>query len=142
MRVTNRASGMRPFQRASIVLFLYCLAGPTAWSAESQSGVTRASVKMHGAVNAMGERCEVFKQGGLVSFNFTSIRPLDFNIHFHTKTDTGYPIQLTETLAYKGQFLAEPKIEYCFMWQNQHFSADKWMVDLEYKVLPLSHASR
>jgi len=109
---------------------------------EEPSDIRAFTVNMHGAVNAMSERCDVFEYGGAVSFSFSSPYPLDFNVHHHGELTTSFPVKLSDQTTYQGVFIAEPNEEYCFMWQNKTSKDAKWTVETHLTINPVQVASQ
>ena len=113
-----------------------------AHDADAYQDAYSFSVNMHGAVNAMGERCTVLDQCGVVSFSFSSHYAVNFNIHHHDETETSFPIKLDNQTNYQGEFLAEPNKEYCFTWQNKNYREAAWAVLTHVDVTAIESVNR
>ncbi len=120
-------------------LFIYTVAGISmllpVYVASKTAEPSNKTITMHGAVNAMGEFCETFALGEQVSFEFSSVHKLNFNIHYHTDNATKFPIKQVNISEFAGSFVVEEVTEQCFMWSNKTKRDSKWNVELTYAVL-------
>ncbi len=87
------------------------------------------------------EECFELLMGQTLDYSFTSSRPLDFNIHYHSMDGVKYPVDEKNIREQKGEFVCneqkfytEDQEAFCMMWTNN----DNAFVNLElkYKVRP------
>jgi len=100
------------------------------------------NIRLHGALNAMHEHCELVETSGLVSFSFNSRFPVAFDVHHHTDHETFYPIDVAGVTRFSDQFLAEGGREYCFHFVNEQFHHDRWSFTVQFDLLPIAEATR
>jgi len=75
------------------------------------------------------EECVTLKNGQVLVYQFSSSKPVDFNIHYHTEHEIQYPVDQKEITQYSGTFDPQKKnfnLEreeyFCMMWKNRDMS--------------------
>ncbi|MBI5742086.1 MAG: hypothetical protein HZA16_15415 [Nitrospirae bacterium] len=115
-------------KRACLLLFsiVFLLSGCAA--NQGMKGEQANAIKNRLALAPAGshEECVVLKKGQVMVYKFISSKPVDFNIHYHSKGDVQYPVSKNEITEYDGTFDPEksridvPDEEtFCMMWENQ-----------------------
>ncbi len=66
------------------------------------------------------EKCENMSLGNKLVYSFKVLKPVNFNIHYHVRTQIFYPITKDGILSLEGTFYPEKKQMYCLMWTNPH----------------------
>jgi hypothetical protein len=62
------------------------------------------------------EECLTVDKGKTVDFEWSTTRPVDFNIHFHHGDEVSYPVKADNARQKKGRFSPGAKEGYCWMW--------------------------
>jgi hypothetical protein len=109
-----------------------------AWSGATSAaeGWQELPTEIIGVENYFSERCIKFGAGEKIAYQFTSIHPLKFNIHYHPDDNTLFKVQKENITELKGEFTSEAEDNYCFTWTNLvERDAEEWSVLLEYRVL-------
>jgi len=82
------------------------------------------------------EECVTLKNGQELVYQFSSNKPVDFNIHHHTEHDIQYPVNHKGVTEYGGifdpekeNFNLEQEEYFCMMWQNR----DTGLVRISYE---------
>lgn len=75
------------------------------------------------------EDCVDLSPGKVLDYTFESLRPLDFNIHWHEDNKIAYPVKKDGISSDRGSFQPERQQYYCLMWTNPH----REPVGLKYK---------
>lgn len=119
-----------------------CAGQINAHSAEPSDDPQGITAHLNGALHAMHEQCRVIEMGGVVSIQFISEYPVDFNVHHHGENETQFPVRLSDVNTYQGEFIAEPDHAYCFMWENKTARTQAWTIDMRIDVLPVESVSR
>lgn len=78
------------------------------------------------------EECLELQPPQQMVYTFKASSPLDFNIHYHVKSDVFYPVKQDSTRSQKSVFKPSSKQEYCMMWENK--SSTTTSIDYEYLV--------
>ena len=95
--------------------------------AKDKAKITKDSVTLK--PSGMHEECfELTKQQKLF-YKFSSDKPVNFNVHFHTEKEIYYPVQQNGVIQYDGMIDPEDKScqlntqeYYCLMWENPEMS--------------------
>lgn len=85
-----------------------------AWDASGQFAAKEAV-----AARKFVEVCGKLKKGQTVDWQFSSERPLDFNIHYHEGEKVAYPEKRETTSKSGGALLVAVAQDYCWMWTNR-----------------------
>jgi len=65
------------------------------------------------------EVCLKMTAGQAVGYQFTSVRPVAFNIHYHDGSAVEYPVKLDSVREASDRFVADADRGYCLMWSNR-----------------------
>jgi len=76
------------------------------------------------------EVCLKMATGQAVGYQFTSDRPVAFNVHYHEGSAVEYPVRLDSVREASDRFVADADRGYCLMWSNR----TKKKTDLTYRV--------
>jgi hypothetical protein len=91
--------------------------------AAKEEKAAHEDVKGHKITIATGdffEACDTWTPGDKVSFNFTSSKPVMFNVHYHSKTSKIYPIKDVLVDEFAGSFVVQTEDIHCCMWKNDN----------------------
>ncbi len=102
-----KALTSRPGLNLSIVLF-FAFGGLSISSAKE---ITLTKNKVH-------EECLSLNPSQKMSYSFTAVAPLDFNIHYHVGEKVFYPVKKDKVTSQKDVFKPKEKQDYCLMWTN------------------------
>lgn len=91
-------------------------------------------IEMVGVQNYMTEKCIKVLAGQTVKYSFTSGYPLDFNIHWHTDSETFYEDKADHVKSRAGDFRASSDQHYCFTWINHAEFGDRWVIPLNVTI--------
>jgi hypothetical protein len=96
-------------------------------NASQKTNVIRNSVVLEPADSH--EECVTLKNGQVLVYQFSSNKPVDFNIHHHTEHKVQYPVVQREITEYRGifdpqreNFNLEQEEYFCMMWENRDMS--------------------
>lgn len=81
------------------------------------------------------EDCFDLSPGQALDYTFESLKPLDFNIHWHEAGKIAYPIEKDGISSDKGSFQSEKQQYYCLMWTNPRSEPVKLKYDYSVKKL-------
>lgn len=77
----------------------------------------------------MHEKCMTLSSAQKLEYQFTTSKPVDFNIHYHRGETVYYPVKRNKTTAEADRFTpGTGRSDYCLMWENKS-SAD---IELNY----------
>ena len=62
------------------------------------------------------EECLTVAKGKTVDFEWSTTKPVDFNIHFHHGDEVSYPVKADNAKQKKGRFSPGSKEDFCWMW--------------------------
>lgn len=62
------------------------------------------------------EWCKEVKKGHKMTYSFKTDGPVDFNLHYHVKRDTFYPVKKGNVTEAEGVYNSEVSNLYCLMW--------------------------
>lgn len=102
----------------------------------AEDGWQESSIPMVAPKGYAREKCMKLNEGDQVHYRFSSINPLNFDIHYHPDTETLFKIKKENVSAFSGEFTSDAEQSYCFTWKNPREYAAAWDVKLEYRVLP------
>jgi hypothetical protein len=75
------------------------------------------------------EPCFALSRGDRVDFGFKAAAALDFNLHYHDRTNQAwFPLDLKDVEAHEGTYVAPATATYCLMWTNKQATP----VDFDY----------
>ncbi|MBI4850149.1 MAG: hypothetical protein HY808_16500 [Nitrospirae bacterium] len=129
----------KPFLALFFVLFICnaCAARPAheRESAPADSKKDTITVMSSGSE----EECVELKKGQILTYKFTSSRPVDFNIHYHGTDQIHYPASQSELTDHEGtidpeqhSFYIEEQTFYCLMWENPGMNSAR--ISYEYAI--------
>ena len=118
-------------------IFIFSMVG-LSFSALS-SEITQKQLKLLDYKGAMHEQCLNMKQGDHLYLNFTSQKPVDFDIHWHPKnsgTGTEYLFQKSESLNLTKTIQIPENETYCvtFQYQGNDDTRTMFNIDFAYQV--------
>jgi len=65
------------------------------------------------------EVCLKMAAGQGIQYQFTSDRPVAFNVHYHEGSAVEYPVKLDSVREASEKFVADADRGYCLMWSNR-----------------------
>lgn len=66
------------------------------------------------------EKCMPVTSAQKLEYQFTTSKPVDFNIHYHVGESVYYPVKRVKTTAEADRFQpTKGKEDYCLMWENK-----------------------
>jgi len=78
----------------------------------------------------MVEKCMTLSSAQKLEYQFTTSKPVDFNIHYHRGETVYYPVKRNKTNAEADIYTPGPgRSEYCMMWENKTSASD---IELNY----------
>lgn len=78
----------------------------------------------------MVEKCMTLSSAQKLEYQFTTSKPVDFNIHYHKGESVYYPVKRNKTAAEADVYTPGPgRSEYCMMWENKSSASD---IELNY----------
>ena len=104
----------------AVLLFSGCTATETATTTKSQHLDTGQQEEVVVAPSSFHEACEKLSPGQKAEFSFTTSKPVDFNVHYHTMEGAIYSVREENIASKSGEVTAEAKATYCCMWTNNH----------------------
>jgi len=73
----------------------------------------------------MVEKCVTLSSAQKLEYQFTTSKPVDFNIHYHKGETVYYPVKRNKTTAEADVYTPGPgRSEYCLMWENKSSASD------------------
>ena len=105
-------------------------------AAQAEEGWEESSIPMVAAEGYAREKCMKLNEGDQVHYRFSSINPLNFDIHYHPDAEILFKIKKENVSEFSGEFTSDAEQHYCFTWKNPKAYAAAWDVMLEYRVLP------
>ncbi len=84
----------------------------------------RAEIKAGGIL----EVCGKLSAGIKIDWQYQSVKPVDFNIHFHEGKKVTLPVKYQDRETAAEQFEVKQSQDYCWMWSNK--SKEAVMLDL------------
>lgn len=135
--VNKRPAAYHFYKKSLFAVWLIALAAGWSGTAGAAEDWQESQIQIIGVENYLKERCIKFGAGEKIAWRFTSIYPLNFNIHYHPDNTTRFKIQKENITELKGEFTSDAEDHYCFTWTNLvERDAEEWPVLLEYRVLP------
>ncbi|MBL8516169.1 MAG: hypothetical protein JNM76_04275 [Betaproteobacteria bacterium] len=68
----------------------------------------------------MFEKCLAVTSAQKLEYQFTTTKPVNFNIHFHVGDSVYYPVKRNKTTGEADRFQpTKAKEDYCLMWENK-----------------------
>ena len=128
---THSAASLRSLIGCTALIFAL---GSSAFAVAEESARQEMAVKIMGIENYFAEQCVTFAAGKQVRYHFTSPHPLDFNVHYHSKSETNFEAEEQQVTEYSGAFVADVEREYCFMWTNKKAVGEDWDLTLHYQT--------
>lgn len=129
----------KPFLALFFVLFICiaCAARPAHERESGPAGLKKETITVKSS--GSDEECLELKKGQILTYKFTSSRPVDFNIHYHAEDQVHYPVSKSEVTDQEGtmdpeqhSYYTEEQTFYCLMWENPGMNTAR--ISYEYVV--------
>jgi hypothetical protein len=104
----------------AVLLFSGCTTTKTATTTKSHHLDTGQQEEVVLAPSSFHEACEKLSPGQKAAFSFSTSKPVDFNVHYHTMEGAVYSMREENIASKSGEVSAEVKATYCCMWTNNH----------------------
>lgn len=91
-------------------------------------------INIIGVENFSREHCVVIPANQKITYEFESPIPVDFDIHFHTETDTGYKANKRNIHKLAADFSTDSQQHYCFTWTNKPERGGEWDINFRYQI--------
>jgi hypothetical protein len=109
---------------STIVLALFCLATLNNCAAKNEQPTQHVDVEQQEAIiiasSSFHEACDKLTAGQRIEYSFETSLPVDFNVHYHSKTaGIVYPVKEDNVTSSSGGLVADVQAIYCCMWSNR-----------------------
>jgi hypothetical protein len=108
----------------SIVPALFCIVTLSNCAAKDEQQPQHVAVEQQEAViiapSSFHEACDKLTPGQQIKYSFETTLPVDFNVHYHSKTaGIVYPVKEDNVTSSSGELTADVQAIYCCMWSNK-----------------------